>query len=63
MPKVWIEVALNGAWGRERLATFKVPETFVFVPSLPLTSTGKVSKKELRDGSPAEQGTDSRGSP
>jgi fatty-acyl-CoA synthase len=35
------------AWGRERLASFKVPRTFVAVPSLPKTVTGKVQKHRI----------------
>ena len=40
------EESLRG-WGRERLATFKVPRTFVAVGSLPRTVTGKVQKHRL----------------
>ena len=29
------------AWGRERLAAFKLPRSFVAVPSLPRTASGK----------------------
>jgi fatty-acyl-CoA synthase len=35
-------------FGRERLATFKVPHTFVAVPSLPRTASGKVQKHRLQ---------------
>jgi acyl-CoA synthetase (AMP-forming)/AMP-acid ligase II len=35
------------AWGRERLASFKVPRSFVAVDSLPRTETGKVQKFKL----------------
>jgi fatty-acyl-CoA synthase len=35
------------AWGRERLASFKVPRIFVAVASLPRTETGKVQKFRL----------------
>jgi fatty-acyl-CoA synthase len=34
-------------WGRERLASFKVPRRFVAVASLPKTVTGKVQKHRL----------------
>ena len=34
-------------WGRERLAAFKVPTTFVAVPQLPRTASGKVQKFRL----------------
>jgi fatty-acyl-CoA synthase len=40
------EASLRG-WGRERLATFKVPRTFIAVRSLPRTVTGKVQKHRL----------------
>ena len=35
------------AWGRERLAGFKVPARFVFESELPKTASGKVQKHEL----------------
>ncbi len=35
------------AWGRERLAAFKLPREFVALPSLPRTETGKVQKHRL----------------
>ena len=35
------------AWGRERLASFKVPRTFAAVAALPKTVTGKVQKHKL----------------
>ena len=35
------------AWGRERLAKFKVPVTFVALPMLPRTVTGKIQKYRL----------------
>jgi acyl-CoA synthetase (AMP-forming)/AMP-acid ligase II len=38
--------ALRG-WGRERLASFKVPRSFVAVAALPKTVTGKVQKHRL----------------
>jgi fatty-acyl-CoA synthase len=37
------------AWGRERLATFKVPASFVAVEALPKTETGKVQKFRLHE--------------
>lgn len=40
------EVALRG-FCRERLAKYKVPESFRFVTSLPRTGAGKVDKKRL----------------
>jgi len=36
------------AWGRERLAAFKLPREFVAVDALPRTETGKVQKHRLR---------------
>ena len=35
------------AWGRERLATFKIPHHFVAVRALPRTVTGKIQKHRL----------------
>jgi fatty-acyl-CoA synthase len=35
------------AFCRERLAKYKVPQSFVFVTSLPRTGAGKVDKKQL----------------
>jgi fatty-acyl-CoA synthase len=35
------------AWGRERLAGFKLPKRFVAVAELPKTETGKVQKHRL----------------
>jgi fatty-acyl-CoA synthase len=35
-------------FGRERLASFKVPRSFVAVPALPRTASGKVQKHRLR---------------
>ena len=37
------------AWCRERLASYKVPKSVDFVETLPVISTGKVSKRELRE--------------
>ncbi len=34
---------------RERLTGFKVPQSIVFLPELPKTGSGKVSKKKLKD--------------
>ncbi|MDX1650419.1 MAG: hypothetical protein R3263_11255 [Myxococcota bacterium] len=41
------------AWGRERLAAFKVPRTFTPVAALPRTVTGKIQKFRLRDADAA----------
>jgi len=38
-----------GSFCRERLARFKVPAEFVFVPELPRTPSGKVLKRDLRN--------------
>ena len=35
------------AWGREQLAAYKYPRIVEFVPDLPMTSTGKILKREL----------------
>ncbi|HOD25583.1 MAG TPA: hypothetical protein PKK83_25020, partial [Polyangiaceae bacterium] len=34
---------------RQRLASYKIPKTIVFVASLPRTSYGKIRKRELRE--------------
>ena len=36
------------AWGKERLAPYKVPHEFMAVPRLPLSAVGKVQKAEVR---------------
>ncbi len=38
---------------RDRMAHFKVPKSFVFVPELPKTATGKIQKYVLRGGKAA----------
>ena len=35
------------AWGRERLARFKIPSQWVFENDLPKTASGKVQKHKL----------------
>lgn len=47
-----------GAWGRERLARFKIPSRFVFEPELPRTASGKVQKHRLGNGAGAVSGAD-----
>ena len=46
------QVGLAGAelraWGKERLAPYKVPHEFLAVPRLPLSAVGKVRKAEVR---------------
>ena len=37
------------AWGRERLAAFKIPQRFIAVSNLPRTETGKVQKYRLSE--------------
>ena len=46
-PGAALDPASLRAWGRERLATFKVPRSFLAVTSLPRTVTGKVQKHRL----------------
>jgi long-chain acyl-CoA synthetase len=41
------------AYCRERLAEYKVPQTIEFRGELPRTDVGKISRRELRDDSPA----------
>jgi acyl-CoA synthetase (AMP-forming)/AMP-acid ligase II len=40
------------SWARERMANYKVPRQVVAVDSLPVNASGKVLKRELRDGHP-----------
>ena len=46
-PEASLDPEALRAWGRERLAAFKVPRRFVAVPALPRTVTGKVQKHRL----------------
>ena len=41
------DAATLAAWGRERLARFKIPSRFVFENELPKTASGKVQKHQL----------------
>ncbi len=41
------------AWARERLANYKVPRHWRFVPGLPRNTSGKVMKSSLREGANA----------
>ena len=43
-------------FGRGRVASFKLPRHVLFVPELPMTSSGKVRKAELRERARAELG-------
>jgi fatty-acyl-CoA synthase len=47
-PGALLEPAALERFGRERLAAFKVPRSFVAVPALPRTASGKVQKHLLR---------------
>jgi len=38
------------AWGKEQMAAYKYPRMVEFVPALPMTSTGKILKRELVAG-------------
>ncbi len=46
-------------WGKQRLATYKVPKTIAFLNELPRYSNGKLHRRELRDAywkdAPAQQ--------
>lgn len=46
-PGAPLDEASLRSWGRERLATFKVPRSFVAVAALPRTVTGKIQKHRL----------------
>ncbi|GAA4842133.1 AMP-binding enzyme [Saccharopolyspora rosea] len=35
------------AWGKDQMASYKYPRIVEFVPSLPMTATGKILKREL----------------
>jgi long-chain acyl-CoA synthetase len=35
------------AWGKEQMAAYKYPRVVAFVDELPMTSTGKILKREL----------------
>ncbi len=35
------------AWAKEQMAAYKYPRVVEFVPSLPMTATGKILKREL----------------
>jgi fatty-acyl-CoA synthase len=48
------------AWGAERLASFKLPRSFVALSSLPRTETGKVQKHRLSRAEPAASSPDTQ---
>jgi fatty-acyl-CoA synthase len=62
VPRAWVvrrpDTALTAeelaAWGRERLAGFKVPKEVHFINELPKGGTGKVLKHVLREGAPRD---------
>ena len=47
-PGAVLDAEALARFGRERLASFKVPRSFVAVPALPRTASGKVQKHRLR---------------
>jgi acyl-CoA synthetase (AMP-forming)/AMP-acid ligase II len=47
-PEVAVTDAELDAYCRQRLAAYKVPKSYDYVETLPLVSSGKVSKKDLR---------------
>jgi long-chain acyl-CoA synthetase len=46
-PGVTLDEATLIAWGRDRMAAYKYPRLVEFVGTLPMTSTGKILKREL----------------
>jgi acyl-CoA synthetase (AMP-forming)/AMP-acid ligase II len=52
VPQANADAALSDAlraWCRERLAGYKCPRGFSFVPELPMSAAGKVLKNVLRE--------------
>jgi malonyl-CoA/methylmalonyl-CoA synthetase len=43
-----LDIKALRAWGKERLATYKVPQEAVILPELPRNAMGKVSKPDLK---------------
>jgi long-chain acyl-CoA synthetase len=43
------------AWSKENMAAYKYPRIIEFRDALPMTATGKILKRELRQGDPAAQ--------
>jgi long-chain acyl-CoA synthetase len=37
------------AWTKERIANYKYPRTIAFLDALPMSATGKILKKDLRE--------------
>ncbi len=48
MPGSTLDASELIAWAREQMAAFKYPREVTFVESFPMTSTGKILKRELR---------------
>jgi long-chain acyl-CoA synthetase len=44
------------AWGREEFASYKYPRLLEFVPSLPMTASGKILKRALKSFPPVSGG-------
>jgi acyl-CoA synthetase (AMP-forming)/AMP-acid ligase II len=45
-----VDANAMGAWAKERLASYKVPKSFVVVEELPRNASGKVQKHRLGEG-------------
>jgi long-chain acyl-CoA synthetase len=56
-PGVAVTEAELVAWSRETMAAYKYPRTVRLVDALPMTSTGKILKRELREQVRAVAGT------
>lgn len=48
-PEAALEAAELVAWAHEQMATYKVPRTVRFIDALPVTGSGKVLRRLLRD--------------
>jgi fatty-acyl-CoA synthase len=51
-PGVELEPEALARWGRERLAAFKIPRSWIALPALPRTASGKVQKHRLAELAP-----------
>ena len=47
-PEQSVEAAELDSWCRERIAAFKRPKRYLFLPDLPKNGYGKIVKTELR---------------
>jgi long-chain acyl-CoA synthetase len=56
-PGVTVTEAELVAWSRETMAAYKYPRTVRLVDAMPMTSTGKILKRELREQVRAAAGT------